>query len=108
MKKQIQPTQPYPKILWYQVKNPPPTEEQERIIFNRHYERLVEILSKRHPTAPEEDIYESSKEQAQVATDSEINRPEALKRVVVNDMREFNKTVALIESSDEFIQWYKK
>ena len=63
-RKDVTPTQRYPKILWYQVKNTIPSEEQQRIILLNHTIRIDEFLKKRYPTASDEDIKEATDAQA--------------------------------------------
>jgi len=104
----LQPTQAYPKILWYQVKYTLPTEEQKTIIYNRHFYRLVDAIVKEYPTASVDDVYESAKNQAKTAAEDEINRPYMLKKVVVKTFMEHQTMTQMIENSDDFIQWYKK
>ena len=107
-KKDIRPTEPYPKILWYQIKSPQPTQEVLKTVYNRHFERLVEIITKKYPNATEKDINDYCEEEALKAADRECNTPTRLEKVVVQDMREFNKMKALIESDENFIQWYEQ
>lgn len=106
--KKVAPTEKYPKILWYQVKNTPPSDEQRNVIYNRHYERLIDILTKKYPTATKEDIENASVEQAEVAAKDEINKPTLLKKVVVKTFREQQKMSQVIAGSEDFIQWYDK
>ena len=107
-RREVKPTEPYPKILWYQVKSPEPTEAVLKKVYNRHYERLEEIIKKKYPGADPKDIKEYCEDEALKAADRECNTPTRLEKVVVQDMREFNKMKAVIESSENFIQWYKQ
>lgn len=104
----LTPTEAYPKILWYQVKKPIPSEEDQQIIYNNHYKRITEILYKKYPTASRSDIDEAAEVQARDMADKEIHKPEALMKAVVNTYAEDIKMKAVIENSDNFIQWYEK
>lgn len=106
--KDLRPTQAYPKILWYQIKKPRPSEKDQKIIYNNHYTRILTLLTKNFPSATQYDLVEAAIEQAKDMAYKEIHKPEALMKVVVNNTTEFYKMTALIENSDNFIQWYKK
>ena len=107
-RKDVTPTQRYPKILWYQVKNTIPSEEQQRIILLNHTIRIDEFLKKRYPTASDEDIKEATDAQAKEATARECNQPTRLEKVVVNTHEECITMVKMIEKSENFIQWYER
>jgi len=104
----LKPTQKYPKILWYQVKNTPPTEKEYQILVNRHYERLVDLYTIKYPNATAEDIEQASREQAVTGADQEISKPTLLKKVVVNNLAEHQNMIKVIESSSDFLKWYEK
>ena len=104
----IKPTERYPKILWYQIKKPIPSEEYQRIIYNTHLKRITETLTKKYPTASSSDIKEAAIEQAGDMAYKELYKPYRLDKVVVHNVAEFNKMTAMIENSENFIQWYLK
>lgn len=107
-KPDVKPTEAFPKIIWYQVKQTKPSEEEQQIIYNNHYHRIVELLKKKYPTANLKDIEEAAEPMAREDADREINKPTRLEKTVTNNLDHYYKMIRVIENSDNFIKWYEK
>ncbi len=108
MNKKPIPTEQYPRLLWYQEKRIPCTEEERNIIFKRYYEVSMGRLLKLFPTSVEESLHELAEEKANILVEAEVNLPTIMRKVLVNSMKEHRLTKQMLEESDIFLQWYKE
>jgi AAA15 family ATPase/GTPase len=106
--KDLKPTEPFPKILWYSVKRTPSSDKERQEIFNRYYQAAVNKFTRKFVNSPNDQVDSLAKEQAERMTDSEINKPAQLKKVVADNYMQYQTLVETIESSDDFIEWYEK
>ena len=102
------PTEPYPRLIWYQETRIPCTPEEKNILFSRYYDLSINRLLKLFPNTIKEELYELAEEKANLLVEAEIHIPTILKKVVVNTSEEHRLTKELIEKSDNFLKWYKE
>jgi hypothetical protein len=106
--KDIKPTEPYPKILWYSIKRQPPTEEEKKAIYNRYYQAAINKFNRNFVHAQIDQVDLLAREQAERMTEAEINNPTQLKKVVANNFVQHQSLIETIETSDDFVEWYEK
>ena len=102
------PTEPYPRILWYQEKRLPCTDEESQFLFTRYFSSLFTVLKKDHPNASNEKIEEMAKITALKKVDAECSKSTNLKKMVVDTYVEHMEAKKMIESSNTFLMWYEE
>ena len=107
MKKRLIPTEEYPKLLWYQEKRIPCTEDERKILFSRYCSILYTVLKKEYPNSSDEKIEELVEVVALRKVDAECEKPTVLKKIVVETYVEHKEAKEMIESSSTFMNWYK-
>ena len=108
MNKKPIPTEPYPRLLWYQEKRKPCTPEEILILYNRYKEVSIGRIKQKFPTANMDEVIKLAEKQAESMLETEINTPTVLKKILVNTYAEHMATKDMIESSEVFLKWYKE
>ena len=101
------PTEPYPRLLWYQEKRIPCTDEEREKLHNIYVDSAIILLEKTHKSSSLERKLGMAKEIATTKVDLECSKPTTLKKMVVNTHAEHIEAKEMIESSDIFKKWYK-
>jgi len=102
------PTEPYPRLIWYQEKKQPSTPEEIKILTDRYYDVSYNRLEKIFPNAEPDSLHELAVEKAKVLVECEINLPTIMKKVLVESKKEHIITKDMLEKSDNFLQWYQE
>lgn len=106
MNKRPIPTEMYPRVLWYQEKRLPCTEEERDILYKKHFDIYLSRLESLFPNSNNVDIKKLAEEKANNIVESEVNMPTVLKKVVVKTAKDHRLTKEMIENSDVFCHWY--
>lgn len=107
MRKKLKPTEKYPRIIWYQEKREPMTEQQEWIYYNMFIEQAIQMLEKTHKKSSHDSKKKMAKEIADSKIIAEKERPTVLRKKVVNTLLEHEAAKEMIESSPAFLKWYE-
>lgn len=108
MKTKPIPTQPYPKLIWYQEKRSPCTVKEREILFNRYYDISLKRLLKLFPKTVKEELRPLAEEKAELMVEAEVNLPTIMKKLLVESTKDHMIAKRMLENSDTFLQWYQE